>query len=241
MLNRQGRNRGFTLVELLVVVGIIAVLFSILLPAVGKARESARRAVCTSNLKQLALASTFYSSNDQRGVFIWEVNYSADDLSILYPKYLKDPQVTICPSTDNVVRNLPNDLKHIAGSVSDSNGGHSYEVLGYFIHGTYPDGKVITADELKRAGNTKFPSRVILFWDADDAGLNNWPDVQNNHGAAGTNLGFADGHAEWTTPGRGLLEHYMDSYMSVTPGAATCATYGLIQTSDANGPVFKWN
>jgi prepilin-type N-terminal cleavage/methylation domain-containing protein/prepilin-type processing-associated H-X9-DG protein len=236
MSNRRDRNSGFTLVELIVVVGVIALLVSILLPAVGKARESGRRAVCTSNLKQLATACTLYSSNDERGVFVWEANYSSDDFSIFYPKYLPNPQVTICPSTDNVVRNLPADLKHVAASVSDSSGGHSYEVLGYYINGTYPDGKVITTDELKRAGNTKYPSRVIMFWDADEAGLSNWPDAQNNHGTAGTNLGFADGHAEWTPPGRLLLEHYMNSYMSKTPGAATCAQYGLKQ----NGNVFSW-
>lgn len=112
---RRTSCRGFSLVELLVVIGIIAALIAILLPAVNRAREEAKRVVCLSNIRQLSAAWLAYAdANSGHFAFAYEnkhccwlnnvwVNNGAqmDGLQLdihtgmIWP-YLKDPRVYVC-------------------------------------------------------------------------------------------------------------------------------------------------
>ena len=102
-------NRGFTLIELLVVIAIIAILAAILLPALAKAREAARRASCQSNLKQLGIVCKLYSSEDLDGRFPPSTKWNDAngdsgtqqmDMRTVYPRYLDDFNILVCPSDD---------------------------------------------------------------------------------------------------------------------------------------------
>jgi len=198
-------KRAFTLIELLVVIAIIAILAAILFPVFARARESARRSSCLSNLKQISLGMMMYSQDyDERlpgrnTMTGHGVGYSCSSGSagcvLLYDiinnrpyllePYVKNRQIFICPSRD-------------AGNNSPYRGDYGENVK--LINGAslasieYPSSMLMLADDTYGSRTQYLPSQGRDIWKANYN--NGGPDPYGRH-LDGVNVGFVDGHVKW--------------------------------------------
>jgi prepilin-type processing-associated H-X9-DG protein/prepilin-type N-terminal cleavage/methylation domain-containing protein len=181
---RPASTAGFSLVELLVVIGIIALLIGLLLPAVSKAREQGKRTACLANLRSLG-QSLYTYAHDNRGFLPNHnppgvyVSYTGANTAMVafYKGWVKMPGVFWCPSDRD---DPPTDIVTADQSLLNSARG-SYEFFNCYFPPEY--GPMLT----------RFHGKAPLAWDVDGSAASSL--VLNHKG--GGNVVFADGHAEW--------------------------------------------
>lgn len=209
------KHQGFTLVELLVVTGIIALLISILLPALNKAREAAKRTTCASNIRQLITGITLYATanKDATPIYItgrpqfysdyWMRDFNLNGwggLGLLYQKKFAPNYLSyFCPTGS---RQGVLDLCWPNGVPAGENGTPLYVVVGeYQMRNAYTYDSTIRPPGTGHGRYSKLINHVAVF--------DNLEQEIARH-KSGMNVGFYDGSVIWFQDDQKLFYYWWD-------------------------------
>lgn len=228
------RRKGFTLVELLVVICVIAILAALLFPVFLRVREKARRATCQSNLRQIGLAVLQYSQDYDERIFATDnsspFGSGFSDWLLPYQDYFVSRQLMECPSAGEDAGDRPNGDYNRNAVVLSPDGAGGQEVPFMLLVETSRTMFIMDGQGDGTSSNTTFTQtrngsdgslpcaspNCVLPVDAYRVGM------RHNEGF---NAGFLDGHVKWI-PRTQLFRKYdgtgvpntVGSYDSTAPG-----------------------
>jgi prepilin-type N-terminal cleavage/methylation domain-containing protein/prepilin-type processing-associated H-X9-DG protein len=238
--SHESHRKAFTLIELLVVIAIIAILASILFPVFARARENARRASCSSNLKQIGLGIMQYIQDYDEHYPLYRSNTSADATPSnpygwadeIQP-YLKSTQIFQCPSESGAAA-IGASGTPFAGQANPTASGYtdySYNMMlssdngGNFNRGisqaalTQVSLTVMNTDEVPQtAVNYAWGCGSFAACSPFPAGLAKVSTAATaNRHLSGINIAFADGHVKWYKSAGDTSAYLANVYNSMTP------------------------
>lgn len=178
------RRRGFTLMELTLVIAVIGVLAAILLPALARAREAGRRTSCVSQLMNMSIAFQAYASEHERQLPWSGGNGGAHCLLDFRADYLPDAEIFICPSDSD--GGWRSEYRKDPAKALNARRGEQFSLrTSYDYMGAYANAPITLP-----ANPLQCP-RVPIMWDlSDSVGL-------FNHIPGGANVLFLDGSIEF--------------------------------------------
>lgn len=241
-INAARRRPGFTLVELLIVIGIIAVLISLLVPTLSLARRAAARTKCLANVRSMQIAQALYCAENQNYLIQAGMGHggSHDHAEIAWfttlQRYYDNKLVARCPADDSPHWGPAPDGIPIPGADPDQRRLTSYGINNFLDRELVPwGGPYLKITQVPQASKTiQFleMARNGAFAGSDHPHVENWVGANrqrtaslqvetNAHGApalkaswqAVANYGFLDGHAETL--------HFRDAFQTVGDDKST--------------------